>query len=147
MNKNLKDVFGGASLVLLGGFVAISAFGFGLGTASRMGAGYYPLLLGISAILVGIAIIATGLNQNTEKPRIERYTFLFVIGGLTAFVLLVERAGLMPAIWGLVGLACMADRDISVTEIIGLALVTSIVGWLVFVLLLQLPLSGIEGLF
>jgi hypothetical protein len=147
MNKNLKDVFGGASLVLLGAFVAISAFGFGLGTASRMGAGYYPLLLGISAILVGIAIIATGLNQKTENPRFERYTFLFVIGGLTAFVLLVERAGLMPAIWGLVGLACMADKDISVKEIVGLALVTSIVGWLVFVLLLQLPLSGIEGLF
>lgn len=147
MNKNLKDVFGGASLVLLGAFVAISAFGFGLGTASRMGAGYYPLLLGISAILVGIAIVATGLNQKTENPRFERYTFLFVIGGLTAFVLLVERAGLMPAIWGLVGLACMADKDISVKEIVGLALVTSIVGWLVFVLLLQLPLSGIEGLF
>lgn len=147
MNKNLKDVFGGASLVLLGAFVAISAFGFGLGTASRMGAGYYPLLLGISAILVGIAIVAIGWNQNTENPRFERYTFLFVIGGLTAFVLLVERAGLIPAIWGLVGLACMADRNISVKEIVGLALVTSIVGWLVFVLLLQLPLSGIEGLF
>lgn len=141
------DVFGGASLVLLGAYVTVCAFGFGLGTASRMGAGYYPLLLGISAMLVGAAIGAAGLRQQAVKPRIERYTFLFVIGGLAAFVLLIERAGFIPAIWGLVGLASMADKDISVPEIFGLALLTSIVGWLVFVVLLQLPLSGIEGLF
>nr|WP_306264963.1 tripartite tricarboxylate transporter TctB family protein [Pararhizobium sp. IMCC3301] len=147
MDRNLKDVIGGASLVLLGLNVAISAFGFGLGTASRMGAGYYPLLLGLSAVLVGSAIGAIGWRQSAEKPRIERSTFLFVIGGLTAFVLLVERAGLIPAIWGLVCLSAMADRDITAQEIIGLALVSSIVGWFVFVLLLQLPLSGIEGLF
>lgn len=140
-------MIGGGALVLLGLYVTISAFGFGLGTASRMGAGYYPLLLGISAVLVGGVISATGLRETAEKPRIERYTFMFVIGGLTAFVLLVERAGIIPAICGLVGLASMADRDITARETIVLALAASVVGWIVFVVLLKLPLSGIEGLF
>jgi hypothetical protein len=147
MVRNFKDVIGGALLIALGLYVAISAFGFGLGTASRMGAGYYPLLLGVTAVLVGLAIAITGLRERAEVPRIEKYTFMLVIGGLVAFVLLVERAGILPAIWGLVGLSAMADQDISVFEIISLALAASLIAWVLFVLILQLPLSGIEGLF
>jgi hypothetical protein len=147
MVRNWKDVIGGALLVSLGIYVAIAAFGFGLGTASRMGAGYYPLMLGTTAILVGLVIAVNGLREPGEMPRIEVYTFLLVIGGLIAFVLLVERAGILPAIWGLVGLSALADRDITVFEIICLALAASITAWVLFVIVLQLPLSGIEGLF
>ena len=147
MRRNWKDVVGGGTFALLGLYVAISAFSFGIGTASRMGAGYYPLVLGITAILLGLAIAAMGLREPAERPRIAWKPFLAVIAGLLAFFLLVERAGLIPAVCGLVALSTLADEDTGLVGAIGLAVVIAVAAWLVFVVGLRLPLAGIEGLF
>lgn len=145
MDRNWKDVAGGMLLIAIGGYVAVSALGFGLGSASRMGAGYYPFILGLTTLFVGISIAVVGLREPGTLPTASPRTFLFVIGGLCAFALLVERAGLIPAIWALVGLSALADREISAGEIVAVAAVASGAAWVVFVVLLRLPLSGIEG--
>lgn len=146
MERNWKDVAGGAMLLLLGGYIAFSALGFGLGSAARMGAGYYPLMLGLTGILVGAGITIIGIREPGTAPRAAPRTFLFVIGGLCAFSLLVERAGLMPAIWALVVLSALADREITFGEIVAVAAFASGAAWLIFILFLRLPVSGIEGL-
>ena len=147
MRRNWKDVVGGGAFALLGLYVAVTAFSFGLGTASRMGPGYYPLLLGITAVLLGLAIVAVGLREPAEAPRIAWKPFAAVIAGLLAFYLLVDRAGLIPAICGLVGLSSLADEDTGPLASIALAVGIAFVTWLVFVVGLQLPIAGIEGLF
>ena len=146
MDRNWKDVAGGILLVIVGVYVSVSAMGFGLGSASRMGAGYYPLMLGLTAVLVGAGITVIGLRETGTAPGAALRTFFLVVGGLCAFALLVERAGLMPAIWALVGFSALADREISLIEVVAVAAFVSVGAWLVFVVLLRLPLSGIEGL-
>ena len=146
MRRNWKDVVGGGAFALLGLYVAVTAFSFGLGTASRMGAGYYPLVLGIVAMLLGLGIALIGLSERAEKPHIAWKPFAAVIAGLVAFFLLVDRTGLIPAVCGLVGLSSLADEDIGPLGAVALAVVLAAVTWLVFVVGLQLPIAGIEGL-
>lgn len=146
MRRNWKDVVGGGAFALLGVYIAITASSFGLGTTSRMGAGYYPLLLGITAILLGLAIVIVGLLEAAEAPRIAWKPFAAVVAGLLAFYLLVDRAGLIPAVIGLVSLSSLADDDIGPVGSITLALAIAAATWLIFVVGLQLPVAGIEGL-
>jgi hypothetical protein len=145
LKRNYKDIVGGALIGLLGLYVLITALQYGIGAASRMGAGYYPMLLGIAAIGLGSAIAVLGLREQTERPRIAIKPFIAVVAGLLAFFLLVDRAGLIPAVWGLTGLSSLADDDMHVFSILGLMLSVSIAAWLLFSVALGLPIAGIEG--
>lgn len=147
MKRNYKDIVGGAAIAALGSYVLITAFGFGIGTARRMGAGYYPLLLGATAILIGAGIVAIGLRERADAPRIAFKPFLATIAGLLAFYLLVSRAGLIPAVWGLVGIASLADDEIRPRTTVLLMLVVSTLTWLIFSVALDLPIPGFRRLF
>ncbi|MEQ9812293.1 MAG: tripartite tricarboxylate transporter TctB family protein [Azospirillaceae bacterium] len=147
MKRNYKDVAGGGLFVALGLYVFVSAFGFGIGTTSRMGAGYYPMVLGVVAIVLGAVIVALGWQETAERPRVAVKPLLAVLAGLIAFYVLVDRAGMIPAIWGLTGLASLADNDITWRGTIGLMLAVSLAAWLLFSVFLGLPIAGVEGLF
>jgi len=147
MKRNYKDIAGGGLFVALGLYVFITAFGFGIGTTSRMGAGYYPMVLGLVAIILGAAIAAIGWRETAERPQVAVKPLLAVVAGLLAFYVLVDRAGMIPAIWGLVGLASIADDDITWRGTLVLMLTVSIAAWLLFSALLGLPIAGVEGLF
>lgn len=146
MKRNYKDIVGGSLLAALGVYVLVTSFGFGIGTARRMGAGYYPMLLGVTTILLGVIIVAVGLRERGTKPRIAWKAFLATIAGLLAFYLLVGRAGLIPAVWGLVGISSLADDDIRPRTTLVLMLVVSLLTWLVFSVALDLPIPGFRGL-
>lgn len=144
LNRNYKDIVGGVLFALLGLYVLATAFGYGIGTARRMDAGYYPMLLGVTAIVLGLAIAVTGLRERGTRPRVAWKPFTATIAGLVAFVLLVDSAGLIPAIWGLTGLSALADEDMRPLSILGLMVAVSIGAWLVFTVALGLPLPGFQ---
>ena len=50
--KSQKDFFAGLMYLVVGGAFAIGAYGYNVGTAARMGPGYFPMILGI--LLVGV---------------------------------------------------------------------------------------------
>lgn len=75
------------------------------------------------------------------KPLIAVFT------GILSFYLLIGRAGLIPAIALLVALAALADEEINVREWLLLVVGAAVGGWLLFAVLLGLPLPGITGWF
>lgn len=145
MNQNWKDVIGGGFFAGLGLYVLITAFSFGLGSAERMGAGYYPMILGATAIVLGLIISMLGLREPGIAPVFAGVPLLAVVSGLVAFVLLIDWAGLMPAIWGLIGLSSLAEEEKSLASTATLALVFSLAAWLLFTVGLKLPVAGIKG--
>lgn len=147
LKLNYQDLVGGALIVLLGVYVLITALGFGIGTARRMDAGFYPMLLGIAAILLGVGIISLGLCEPGSRTDIAWKPFLAIITGLVIFFLLLERAGLIPAVWALVGISAIAEDDLTWKSTLLLMLIVSVAVWLLFTVVLRLPLNGIVGLF
>jgi hypothetical protein len=142
-----KDLLGGALLIALGAYVLQQAFVLGIGTPVRMGAGYFPLLLGASAMLLGCLIFAAGLRQRGTIPAPAWKPLIAVLAGILSFYLLVGRTGLIPAIAALVAIASLADEAIRGREWWLLTLGASLGGWLLFSVLLGLPLPGIRGWF
>ena len=145
--RNYKDIVGGFLMAALGIYVLVTSFGFGIGTAQRMGAGYYPMLLGATTLVLGVIIVAVGLRERGSKPRIAWKAFLATMAGLLAFYLLVGRAGLIPAVWGLVGISSLADDDIRPMTTVVLMIVVSVLSWLVFSVALDLPIPGFRAFF
>lgn len=146
----LSDVIAGACLCLIGAFVIQQALGMQLGSPSRMGPGYYPLLLGFGCIGLGVAIVVleAGGGEGRSSTGLGRGAWrsgVLVPVSMVVFALLLERAGLAPACVALVCLASLAAPRFSVGRMIGLAIGTPVLAWLIFVVGLGLPFTVIEG--
>ena len=108
------------------------AFGFGaliygsthysLGTPARMGAGFYPTLLSIGLIVVGVILLMQAFfDPDEEVGAIDIRPVALVLAGTLAFGLFIDRLGLLAAAAALVFAARFADRNFRFIETLILA--------------------------
>lgn len=140
---NLSEMAGAAFVILLGVFVMVIGSGYSAGTLSRMGPGYFPLVLGVLLIGLGLALVLEVWRAPRENTiRLPLHPLLMIGTGVICFAFLVERAGIVPAICALVGLSSLAESMIRPGTAIAIAVVMSLMGVFLFVRLLGLPLSA-----
>lgn len=144
--KNWKDVVGGGIFLLLGLYVLVTAKSFGLGNAARMGGGYYPMILGTILMGLGVGISLIGWRERGGSLSINVLPFIAVVSGLCCFFFLIDRFGIIPAIFCLIVVASLSDLERRWRGTAILAVIFSVVSWLVFSILLGLPIVGIRGL-
>ena len=100
---------GAGCMFLLGGLGVIAyARLYDLGTATNMGPGYFPTLLGILLVLLGGVAVWQGLRR-TEAASIGAWPVvptLFVLGAVLVFSAMITAYGLVPSVAGTVLLAC-----------------------------------------
>jgi uncharacterized membrane protein len=133
----------GLLFMAIGTFALREASRYPIGTARRMGPGLFPS--GIAALLIlagAIAVVQSLLSEDAD--RIERAAFrtlFFLTAGIVAFGLLIEHAGLVAAVLGLVLLSChdRLRRQYFEVALIFLALSALVVG--LFVYALGLPIE------
>ncbi|MBM3570421.1 MAG: tripartite tricarboxylate transporter TctB family protein [Alphaproteobacteria bacterium] len=96
-----RELAAGALILAMGAAFAWFSGGLGLGTATRMGSGYVPRLLGILLAGLGLIVIvrawlmpATPLEK-TNPPWIP---LLWIAGSIVGFAALVERIGLFLSV-------------------------------------------------
>jgi hypothetical protein len=111
-----------------------------MGSALRMGPGYFPTYLG--AIMVVIGAIMTGRAYRIEGEGIGRWGWrplLWLSAAFAGFGLLIERAGFVLALLALIIASSLAGRDTRPLELILLivVLITGSVG--LFIYGLELP--------
>ncbi len=83
-----------------------------MGTAARMGSGYFPFVL--SCILFGIGCLSVLRAFVVEGPPIEGIAWrklLIVTGGIVTFAILLEPAGLVFALPALVTVAALGSAQ------------------------------------
>jgi hypothetical protein len=100
MTINSKDAAAGALFILLGlGFGLNAYLTLDLGTNVRMGPGYFPLLLSVALVVLGVAILARAF-QTEDEPwgAIPWRGLFFVLLGPVAFGLTLDALGLVPAL-------------------------------------------------
>jgi hypothetical protein len=144
--KNWKDILGGGFFVVLGSYVLITAHSFGLGSSERMGGGYYPMILGATSIALGIFIGVIGWREKGRTSAFNLLPLVAVFAGLSCFVLLIDRAGIIPAVFVLIVVASLAENEKNWVSTAWLAFVFSVVSWLLFSVILELPVVGVRGL-
>ncbi len=145
-SMTLRNRLSGIALFALGIFVIWEALNYDFGSASRMGPGFLPTVLGI--VVAATGVILAVLNDDRDEPvtPVAWRTAILIVGAVLAFAVLIDRAGLVPATAGLVFISGMADEDLrwKTLFVIFLILLTSV--YLVFGVLLKIPFVLIVGL-
>ena len=145
MNKLTKDRLGGALLLATGAATVVAGAGYGLGTLREMGSGFYPVVLGVLLVLIGLVLLATAARApdahlaaapaetaHLSGPVVQWRGWLCILGGALAFVVLGQHGGLVPASFVSVFVAALGDRDNSVRDAALLALALTLLGVVVF---------------
>ena len=138
-----KDFYAGLLFVAFGVFAIIIARNYPLGTAARMGPGYFPRLLGILLIVLGAALSLIALRgRGTPLPGWKWRPVSIVLLSVVAFGLVLTHVGLVLSTIGLIVVASTASREFRFRESLlsGALLAALSVGVFVIGLKLQLPI-------
>jgi hypothetical protein len=163
---NIKDMTGGALLVVGGAAVVIAAQGYGIGTLTEMGAGYFPALIGAVLFGIGVLMLAqSALKHFSLKREPEPFStadfriapvspvarveligrmrgMLCIMTGLVSFIVLGAYGGLLPASFSVVFISALGDRENTWRSALLIALTMTAICVVVFwwALQLQMPL-------
>ena len=117
--RSPRDFCAGLIFLFFGALAAYIARDYPMGSAARMGPGYFPYLLGILLALLGVVICIKSLVAHGE--RIESASLralLLVLGAIGVFAGTIESAGIVIATALLVGIGAAASPESRLREVV-----------------------------
>jgi hypothetical protein len=137
-----QNVLGGLLLVAFGILGLLLGTSLDLGTAHRMGPGFFPRVLSWLLIAIGGTLAAQGAMASGGETvtRITWRPLVLVTIAVLAFQLLIDRVGLIAATAAVVGVGAVAGRDARPIEVATLAVIMAACTAVLFVYVLNLPL-------
>ena len=139
--RSPKDLVAGLLFIVVGIAAIAIAANYTLGTAARMGPGYFPRILGILMIVLGAILALRSLRVvGPPLPGWKWRPVLVVLGSVVVFGLIVTRVGLVLSTILLIVMASAASREFRPREalISGVLLALLCVGVFVIGLKLQI---------
>ena len=134
----------GAIFIALGGFFADQSLDLELGTAFRMGPGYFPLVLALILILLGVAILIQSVRIQGEKiGPVALRGMAFILPAPIVFGLTVRGLGLAPSLFLASLIAAFASNRVKPMTAVVLAASITIFSIAVFSYGLELPFQRI----
>jgi hypothetical protein len=136
-----RDFWSGAIFIAVG----VAAVGFGreisMGTATKMGPGYFPTILGALLALIGAALVVRALfTRGVAIGGFALRPLVLVLGATVGFGLVIRGAGLVVSLAALVLVSAAASRLVRWRPALFLAVGLAVFSALVFVKLLGLPI-------
>lgn len=134
--RNPKDFWAGMLFLAVGASAAsvVLLSGYELGSARKMGPGYFPIWIAGGLMFTGLMLAGKALV--TDGPRLENWALkplLLVTLGVLLFAVIVNIAGLLPAIFLLVLISAFASVRFHLKWALPLALGLAVMSVLIFV--------------
>jgi len=137
-----KDFWSGVMFCAFAVVAVLAARGYLLGSAGKMGPGYFPLLLGGLLGVLGVILIGRSLVLDGEPvPRFHLLPLAVIAVAVALFGLMIEPAGLVVSLALLVVLSAWAGPQFRLTETVALAAALIVFSIGVFVYALGLSLN------
>jgi len=142
---NQKNFAAGLLYIVIGGGFAIGATVYKLGTAARMGPGYFPFWLGLLLALIGAFVLVASLRTTGPREKLPAFdwrSLTWILASVALFGFLLPRMGLVISLVALVLVASRASHEFSWKGAIANAavLLALCLGAFIYALKLQLPL-------
>jgi hypothetical protein len=140
--KDPKDFWSGVLFIAFGCAAVWFGRSYAIGSLSRMGPGFFPMMMSIALIGAGAFILARSLVVSGEP--IERIAFLpqlLILAAIVVFGLLIERVGLAVSVIAVAVISGIAAQGLRWFELTALALAMSALSVALFVYLLGQPIA------
>jgi hypothetical protein len=133
----------GLFFIVLGAAALWVSRDYPLGDLNRMGPGYFPRMLGLGMICLGVLILRQGLadlaGAKGHRGGLDRSFWLIPLA-LVVFGLLVERLGVVAGLALTLAVAGAAHREARIKEVAISTVTLIVLAVLIFVVALKLPL-------
>ena len=93
LNRDLRDILAGIFVSIVGLFFALVGTNYNFGTASRMGPGYMPVVLGWILFILGILIMLPAFFRKGERIEVHWDSLLAATVSLVVFALILNTLG------------------------------------------------------
>jgi hypothetical protein len=146
--KTGKDFWSGFMFLC---FAAVGLFvsrGYSLGSAGKMGPGFFPMMLAIVLGLLGLLLVARAITTGDEAvPSLAVRPLLFLVIAVIAFGVTIEPLGLILSLLLTLALAALASHETRFVETAILAIGLAALSVGVFHYALQLPMPILPSIF
>ncbi len=141
---NHRDLWSGVMFLIAGIAFMIMSTKYQIGTAAKMGPGYFPMVLGGLMTALGILITLPALRKRSEVVHVSRFQLReigIVLLGVVAFASALPKLGFVVATFLLVIIAAYGSHEFRLKETLISSVVLAIGCYLAFVkgLELQFP--------
>jgi len=146
--RHPKDFWSGVLFMGIGAFAVVAGSKYTLGSAARMGPGYFPRILGILLLLLGAVLALRAFRLTGDRvPGWKWRPTLLVLGSVVLFGAIVKPVGMAISTVILIVLASAASHEFRPKEALvsGVLLAGLAVGVFVIGLNLQLPIWPGQG--
>jgi hypothetical protein len=146
-----REFYAGTLMILLGCGAVVAARENPYGTLMHMGPGFFPTILGVILMLLGILIAIPAVATLRDGPdRIlpehpEWWGWFCILAGPVLFMILGEYGGMAPATFACVFVSALGDRDATWKTSFLLALGITVFGCALFSFVLHVPFPIIRG--
>ncbi|MFN0315047.1 MAG: tripartite tricarboxylate transporter TctB family protein [Burkholderiales bacterium] len=121
--KNPKDFYSGLLFMAFGLAAVIIGRDYPMGTAVRMGPGYFPTILGYILIVMGGILVFRGVVTRGEPVGgVAVKAMVLVLGAVSFFAGAVDVLGLVVSVAAVVLISSMANKGFKPVELAGLLL-------------------------
>jgi len=100
--------------IVIGLFFTIMATQYPMGTAAKMGPGYFPFFLGILMALLGLLVLVKSLSAKAAIESIPKFNWKIIAqitGSVVLYGLLLPRLGFLIAVVVLVLVSASASKE------------------------------------
>jgi hypothetical protein len=139
--KNKQNFWSGVMFIVIGSAFAWKSLDYSMGTAARMGPGYFPHWLGVLMAILGVLILLGSLSKKAAATEIDKFDFKIVAiitASVVVFAFILQPAGLVISMLVLVIISAMASHEFTWKVTIANAVFLAILCYLAFIVGLKL---------
>lgn len=142
--RNHRDFWSGVLFFVTGILFMVLSRQYQLGTAAKMGPGYFPTILGGLMAALGLLIMLPAFAKRGPEVKIDRVDFkaiLLVLVAVAVYAATLPKLGFIVSLMLLICISSLASHEFKIKTTLISAVVLLVFSWLVFVkgLELQFP--------
>lgn len=141
--RNRKDFFAGALFIAAGIAFSWLSSDYSIGSASRMGPGYFPFWVAVLLAILGAVIVFSSLSAAASDEALPEWnlaSLFWVLGSTSLFGVMFSFAGLVVSLFTLVVLSSKASHEFRWAGTLVSASVIVLINLVVFVWLLKIEI-------
>jgi hypothetical protein len=142
--RNHRDFWSGVLFIATGLLFMVLSRQYNLGTAAKMGPGYFPTILGGLMAALGVLIMLPAFAKRGPEVRVDKVDFksiVLILVAVAVYAATLPKLGFIVSLFLLIMISSLASHEFKLTTSLISSVVLLVFSWLVFVkgLELQFP--------